>query len=80
MEAEPGGGGFAFQQFGDGWQRSQQYLFLVRQVVGAGCFGIRREKSMPEREMPPDHSAPRVISGCISLFWVLRCHGLDFSG
>jgi hypothetical protein len=33
MLPQPAGGSFAFQQFGDGWKRSEQFLFLVRHNV-----------------------------------------------
>jgi hypothetical protein len=32
---EPAGGGFAFEQIRDGWQRSKQILFLMRHVIDA---------------------------------------------
>ena len=34
MQAEPKGGGIAFQQIGDCWKRAKQILFLIRHVIG----------------------------------------------
>jgi hypothetical protein len=42
MLPEPAGGGFAFQQISDGWQRSQQFLFLIRHIYGARLFAWTR--------------------------------------